>query len=301
MTDFISLTYPVVDPDGSELHEGVYRQNEVGVWSGGATAYITLLGYIVQIWSALFHRGWAGKRIPVQRITGDYTFDASEDAPQGDGKEWRVSSVAISIDSYPPSGNVIFGSPKQIMAGYFSWFRSTLQQDGLDWQIIPDSGGSGFQTSGYFGVNLDQPFGPLAEAKQPFNTSRFSNLSSTGEQPGTGGVAPPGVWDLQLHQQPALYIVGVQSWGSEPQVKKSKRIEVGISNTVQWHYPLQWLNWERMWMEAPDPNVNGFTLKLKPGVVASVNIGLTVRDPHVSYGGGESSGAAFNPMKGGAI
>jgi hypothetical protein len=247
------------------------------------------------------HRAWAGNRYSRAGITGDYTFDAS-DLPQTGGKDWRVSNVVVSIDKYPPKGNVIFGAPSTIHAGYFSWLRSTIGNDGFDWALEPDTGGgSGFQTSGFFGVDLAVPFGPLETAKQPFNTSRFSNLLTTGGEPGTGGVAPPGVWDLQLHSQIA-FEVGTQSWGgSKPNVISAGIAQVKANNATKYKYPLQWLNWEKMWFEAPDPNVNGFVLKLKPGVVASINVGLTTRDPQVSFGGGEMASAVFNPMRGGAL
>jgi hypothetical protein len=260
-----------------------------------------MLGYIVQIWSQLKHRAWAGQRYPKANITGTYVFDAAELADQGDGKEWRVSSVLISIDAYPKSGNTIFSAPNIIQAGYFAWHRSTVAQDGLDWTIAPDAGGSGFQSFGQIGVDLQFPF--LLGPPRTFNETGVVDLATTGGEPTTGGTAGPGVWDTQLHAQPASFEVGIQSFGGTAPNKPSKSIAGGVVQNIQekWHYPLQWLNWVKMWFEAPDPNVNGFTIKLKPGVVASINVGLTVRDPQVSYGGGEAPGAAFNPMKGGAI
>lgn len=280
----IFLNYPVVDPEGPEHHEAVYRENNVQTWEGGGTAYLILLGYLVQIWSRVMHRAWAGRRAIKQNVTNEFRFSAPEDVSQGDYKEWRVSNVMIEITSFPSGGDINFGAPNQIYAGTFAWFRNSIDQDGLDWQL-QQGGGFGFQTTGLIGINLQDPYPALPPAQQYFVESPFGQVFTpfTIEQPA-----------------PQIFVTGSAGFSIGGKRSNSKAIKATVSNFKDWIYPIQWVNWESCWFEAPDPNVNGFILKLKPGVVANLNIGLTTRDPEVFYGGGEGGSARFNPMKGGA-
>lgn len=286
MAEFVNYSIPVVDAGGVEQAQGVYREQFLGVWDGGGTAYLVLLGYLVQCWAKLHHQSGVRQLATIPGARGESLIDTTTD-PRF--KNWQVSHALVEILRVPNSVDMVFGKDPLVYVGRCAFFQSALQTNALDWTLQGPKIGIGF----YGGASFQSP---QAATPQSFQETR-ADLATRARAQGL-------VLQAQIQENNILAPndyrapVGSFFWGASFQGKSAKvSTKAGIAG--RYFYPLQWINFMHSMFVVPNPNASGFWWQLKEGVVANITLYGLQQEPGVSMGGGESSSGAFNPLAGG--
>jgi hypothetical protein len=296
----VTYILPVVDPNDLGGAEGVYTSINLSAANAPDYPFGLMLGYLVQTWARVNHCGPAQTH-SIDLIEGDYTFTA-DSLEQKNGKEWRVSAVALDVYDYPAGRDMDFGDPKVIYAGKFSWLRNTVEADKEDW--LPPTPPADLNylvynpmRGGVIGELTTPP--PNATSGISLGVGFLAQGAYKGESYNIWSRDPDRITrnpfdpSSNAYSQPSFFVGGAVSLSFTKEEKPAafaKPIAIRVSNEAQYQYPLQWVNFEKSWFDAPHPNVNGFTVKLKLGVKARAVVLLTVRDPYVIVTGGSFDG-----------
>jgi len=265
------LTYPVITTDGPENHQGVYRQNTIGLWPGGAGAFKILLDYVVQTWAKVYHQSYPHAEVAqLHNQQGERLWIATDEGFEN----WRISKIAFEIVSVPAGLDVVFGTAPLIYAGKCAFGQCLLDVDALDFTF--DGGvqlGAGF--TGGASINAPAQVTIGFQAYQ-LNTMLGPRFTDTPQPAGT---------QFQFVEQPSpTYATATFSFGRKQQFKiaaKTQRAQPGVN----WRYPLRYINYDKSIFDADNPNCSSVWWHLKPGVVANVTVYGMQIEPHVSVSG----------------
>jgi hypothetical protein len=285
MAEF-QYSLPVVDSGGPEKHQGIYREQFLGVWEGGETAYLVLLGYLVQCWAKLHHQSGTRQGDTRSGVRGEGFIDTTTSSQF---KNWQCSHALVEITHVPDSIDMVFGTNPNVYVGRCAFFQSALADNAKDWTLQGPKIGLGF----FGGASFQSP---QAARPQSFQDLR-GDLAARARSQGLilqGQIQENNILAPNTYQA----ATGVQFWGSIP-LGKSPQVQTQRGVGGRWYYPLEWINFRHNIFVVPNPNASGFWWHLKPGVVANITLFGLQQEPGVSYGGGESGHASFNPLDGG--